>query len=157
METKLEKQFQAQKYMDMYGIETLMSEMLNSLLHEKSEHPKIFMIKYLASQLTDEEKNEFGLVIPEPYPNIHPVVKYPKFSKDDKGILKHHMTKGLFNSLRKTKTIFGNNINSLSGLSKFAPEDKIGCLLTDSDCLNVYEEFLNKIIAFNKRYGFITY
>ena len=75
-----ERQRQAQKYLDEYDIQNVVGEMLNSLLHEKDQHPYVYMIKYLASLMTEDERKEFNLSIPEPYPSAHPVVKFPKFA-----------------------------------------------------------------------------
>ena len=41
-----ERQLQAKKYLDEYDIENVISEMLNSLLHDQSSHPYVYMIKY---------------------------------------------------------------------------------------------------------------
>ena len=100
-----ERQLEAKKYLEEYDIENVVGEMLNSLLHERAEHPYVYMIKYLASLMTEEERKEFNLSIPEPYPSAHPVVKYPKFSDNNNSFLKQNLSKERFNSLKKIKKI----------------------------------------------------
>ena len=147
MDKKLpERQIQAKKYLDEFDIENVISEMLNSLLHEKDPHPYVYMIKYLASLMTEEERKEFELEIPEPYPIAHPVVKFPYFSNSCKNLLSKYLTKDIFLTYRKVKTKFGNNINSITKLTELLPEDKIGCILSDCDCINAYSKLLQPII-----------
>ena len=141
-----ERQLQAKKYLDEFDIENVISEMLNSLLHEKDPHPYVYMIKYLASLMTEEERKEFELEIPEPYPIAHPVVKFPYFSNSCKNLLSKYLTKDIFLTYRKVKTKFGNNINSITKLTELLPEDKIGCILSDCDCINAYSNLLQPII-----------
>jgi len=141
-----ERQIQAKKYLDEYDIENVISEMLNSLLHEKDPHPYVYMIKYLASLMTEDERKEFNLEIPEPYPTAHPVVKYPHFSDSCKNLLKKYLNRDSFLKLKKIKTKFGNNINSMTKLTELLPDDKIGCILSDGDCINSYYDFLIPII-----------
>jgi hypothetical protein len=147
MDKKLpERKLQAKKYLDEFDIENVISEMLNSLLHEKDPHPYVYMIKYLASLMTEEERKEFELEIPEPYPIAHPVVKFPYFSNSCKNLLSKYLTKDIFLTYRKVKTKFGNNINSITKLTELLPEDKIGCILSDCDCINAYSKLLQPII-----------
>ena len=141
-----ERQLQAKKYLDEYDIENVISEMLNSLLHDQSSHPYVYMIKYLASLMTEEERKEFELEIPEPYPTAYPVVKFPHFANNCNNLLKKYLSKENFVNYKKVKTSFGNNINSITKLTELLPEDKIGCILSDSDCINSYQNFLIPII-----------
>ena len=60
---KPERQIQAKKYLDEYDIENVISEMLNSLLHDQDPHPYVYMIKYLASLITESEIKDFYLEI----------------------------------------------------------------------------------------------
>ena len=98
-----ERQILAKKYLDEYDIENVISEMLNSLLHEKDPHPYVYMIKYLASLMTEDERKDFNLEIPEPYPTAHPVVKYPHFSDSCKNLLKKYLNRDSFMKLKKNK------------------------------------------------------
>ena len=143
---KPERQIQAKKYLDEYDIENVISEMLNSLLHDQDPHPYVYMIKYLASLMTEDERKDFNLEIPEPYPTAYPVVKYPHFSENCKNLLKKNLSRESFLNYKKIKTKFGNNINSMTKLSELLPEDKIGCILSDGDCINAYSNLLKNII-----------
>ena len=119
---KTERQIQAKKYLDEYDIENVISEMLNSLLHDQDPHPYVYMIKYLASLMTEDERKDFNLEIPEPYPTAYPVVKYPHFSENCKNLLKKNLSRESFLNYKKIKTKFGNNINSMTKLSELLPE-----------------------------------
>ena len=94
-----QQQLQAKKYIEEYELEKVVSEMLNSLVHEKAKQPVVYMIKYLAGLLSDEERRQHGLVIPEPYPKGKPIVKYPNFEKSN-SLLKKHLTKNLWSTIK---------------------------------------------------------
>ena len=141
-----ERQVSAKKYLEEYDIENIISEMLNSLLHDKDPHPYVYMIKYLASLMTEDERKEFGLEIPEPYPTAYPVVKYPHFKEECNNLLKKYLSKSSFLKYKQIKTKYGNNINSITKLTDLFPEDKIGCIISDSDCINSYKDLLEPII-----------
>ncbi len=145
-ESKEEKERKVIQYLEDYDIENVVSEMLNSLLHEMDKHPYVYMIKYLASLMTEDERKEFDLIIPEPYPQSYPICNYPKFDKLNKSLFKKYFTREKFNQLRKKKTKYGNNLNSISKISESLPSDPIGCILSDSDCLNVYKPIFDPII-----------
>lgn len=141
--SKEERLNEAQKYLDEFDIQSVVSEMLNSLLHEKDKHPYVYMIKYLASMMSEEERKQFNLSIPGPFPQAHPIVSFPKFLSEKKSELKTHLTKEIFALLKKKKTKFGNNINSVT---KTKLDDDVNCALCDGDTVNVYPELLNPII-----------
>ena len=42
-------------YCEQHGLEKLVGEMVNTLVHDRDPYPKIYMIKYLAGQLEEEE------------------------------------------------------------------------------------------------------
>lgn len=138
------QQLLAKKYIEENDLDKIISEMLNNLVHEKVKNPIIYMIKYLAGLITEEEKRQNGLIIPEPYPKGTPLSKYP--SLEGESLLKKHLTKSLFNSIKFFKTKHGGNINNILKISETIPEDMIGCLLTDGSCLNIFSELFNPII-----------
>ena len=56
MEGKLSRaQQEAKNYCEQHGLEKLIGEMVNTLVHDRDPYPKIYMIKYLAGQLEEEE------------------------------------------------------------------------------------------------------
>ena len=144
--SKEEKERQVIQYLEDYDIENVVSEMLNSLLHEMDKNPYVYMIKYLASLMSEDERKEFDLNIPEPYPQSYPVVHYPKFTELNNSLFKKYFTKEQYSNLKKLKTKFGNNINSISKITELLPEDQIGCIISDSDCVNVYKPIFDPII-----------
>lgn len=142
-----ESKLNAKKYLEEYDLEIVISEMLNSVVHEKDKHPLVYMIKYLAGLMSEEEREQFNLSIPGPYPAGRPIVRYPKFDLSFNSVLKSNLTKDKWNELRSIKTKHGNNINSLTKLSNNKPLDPIGCVIVDGDCINVYSSLLNNIIS----------
>ena len=102
------------------------------------------MIKFLAGLMSDEERKENGLVIPEPFPKGKPIAKYPYLTKDS--LLKKYLTKELFNSIKYSKTKQGGNINQVIKIAETLPSDNIGCQITDSDCLVTFKDLFTPII-----------
>lgn len=139
------QQIQAKKYIEEHDIEKTVSEMLNSLVHEKSKQPLVYMIKYLAGLLTEEERKQNGLVIPEPYPKGKPIVKFPELEKSN-SILKRHLTRNLWSIIKYNKTKYGGNIMNILKLAENSPDNKIGCIITDGDCIQTFASLLNPII-----------
>lgn len=129
------QQAAAQRYIDEQDIERIISEMLNSLVHEKSKTPILYMIKYLAGLLSEEEKKVNGLVIPEPYPKGKPIVRYPVFVEKSNSLLKKHLTKMTWATIKYNKTLYGGTINHLIRLNESNPSHVIGLTMTDSDAL----------------------
>lgn len=65
---KLKAQENAKSFLNQHGIEKLISEMLNSLVHSKDPNPLIFMVKnsqlYLAlDQVLSKPGHRYGTVI----------------------------------------------------------------------------------------------
>jgi hypothetical protein len=139
------QQIIAKKYIEEHDLERTVSEMLNSLVHEKSKQPIVYMIKYLAGLLTEDELRQHGLVIPEPYPKGKPIIKFPNMEKSN-SILKNHLTKPLWTAVKYNKTKFGGNIMNIVKLAENNVNDKIGCVITDSDALSAFAALLQPII-----------
>lgn len=137
-------QILARKYIEENDIERIVNEMINSLVHERVKNPLVYMIKFLAGLMSDEERKENGLVIPEPFPKGKPIAKYPYLTKDS--LLKKYLTKELFNSIKYSKTKQGGNINQVIKISETLPSDNIGCQITDSDCLFTFKDLFTPII-----------
>lgn len=141
------QQILARTYIEENEIERIINEMLNSLVHERVKNPVIYMIKYLAGLITEEERKQNGIIIPGPYPKSQPIAKYPNIDNNNSSLLKKTLTKSLFNSIKFLKTKHGSNINHILKLSESNPQDTIGCLLTDGDCLPVFHELFTPIIT----------
>jgi hypothetical protein len=133
METKESKKQQYEKYISEHDIEKTITEMLNSLVHEKSTEPLVFMIKYLTGMLTDEQKTKNNINIPGPYPNNIPLVKFPDL-ENNYSILKNHITRRIWQHIKYNKSKNGANIMDVLKLA----DEKIGVLLADGDCIRVF-------------------
>jgi hypothetical protein len=142
------QQLAAKKYIEENDIEKIVSEMLNSLVHEKAKQPVVYMIKYLAGLLNEEERKQNGLVIPDPYPKGRPIVKFPNLERTNSScLLKKHLNKNLWNQLKYYKTKHGGNIMNIIKLGENSSEEKIGCVLTDGESLTTFKSLFGPIIA----------
>lgn len=61
-------QEKAKLFIEEHKVEKVISEMLNSLVHARDPNPIIFMIKYLANLVTEQELNENGIQVSGPLP-----------------------------------------------------------------------------------------
>mmetsp|Transcript_22958 Transcript_22958/g.53712 ORF Transcript_22958/g.53712 Transcript_22958/m.53712 type:complete len:85 (+) Transcript_22958:101-355(+) len=54
-------QEEAQRYVDEHEIDRLVTKMMNALIAEKPEDPKLFMIKWLSDRCSSKSLQEVGL------------------------------------------------------------------------------------------------
>ena len=134
----------AKRYIEENDLERIISEMLNSLVHERVKQPLVYMIKYLAGLMTEEERKINGLIIPEPFPIGQPIAKYPYLSHDS--LLKKYLSKELFKDIKYLKTKENGSINSIIKLSENFPQDNIGCQIIDGDSIRVFSNLFTPII-----------
>ena len=132
-------------YVKEHNLETLISEMTNSVIHALSPNPILYMIKYLTGLLSEDDRTAYGINIPPPYPQGVPIVHYPKFTS--KNMLSKHLTKHKWQDLKYIKTKYNNNINTLTKLNETSPSNPIGIALMDGDCLYCYDSLLTDIIC----------
>lgn len=150
MEGKISsQQILAKKYIEENDLEKIVSEMLNSLVHEKSKTPVVFMIKYLAGLLSEEERKAHNLQIPEPYPKGKPIVKFPAFEDSNDTLLKKHLTKQIWSTVKYNRTKHNGSImNMIRPVEKRnEPDDKIGLLLTDADCIDQFSQLIEPMVS----------
>ena len=133
-----------EEYLKFHDLESLISEMTNSVVHSLDPNPIIYMIKYLTGLLTDEERAEYNINIDPPYPQGVPIVKFPNYKCSN--ILSKYLTKNNWYDYKYIKTSFNNDINKLTHLSDYSKTDKIGIAIVDKDCLNSFNSLLEKII-----------
>ena len=131
-------------YLKYYDLETLISEMTNSVMHSLDPNPIVYMIRYLSGLLTDEERVEFNINIEPPFPKGTPIVKFPKFKY--KNILSKYLTKENWNDCKYIKTSFNNDINNLTYITEHSKDDKIGMVIVDKDCIKSYRKLIENII-----------
>lgn len=150
MENKISnQQILAKRYLEENNMEKIVSEMLNSLVHEKSKTPIVFMIKYLAGLLSEEEMAYHNLVIPGPFPKGKPIVKFPEISNKSDGtpsLLKMYLTKQNWAMQKYNRTKNNGTIMDVIRLGEIDYNHAIGVCLTDSDCLDQFCNLLDPII-----------
>ena len=141
-----DRQMSAENYLKEHNIEGILAEMINYLLHKKFKSPIVGMIKYLGGLLTEEERKDNGLVIPDPQIDYHPIVKFPKYNNDCKSLLKDCLDNSIFSEISKKISKFGINASNIMRLNEVCPENNIGCFIGDADCLNKFASLYNPII-----------
>ena len=142
-----DRQMSAENYLKEHNIEGILAEMINYLLHKRFKSPLVGMIKYLGGLLTEEERKENGLVIPDPQIDYHPIVTIPKYAKDCNSLLKEYLQPSIFGEISKKISKFGINANNIMRLNEVAPENNIGCFIGDADCLTKFAPLYNPIIC----------
>lgn len=141
--TKTKKEI-FEEYLKFHDLESLISEMTNSVVHSLDPNPIVYMIKYLTGLLTEDERSEYNINIDPPYPQGVPIVKFPNYKCTN--ILSNYLTKNNWYNFKYIKTSFNNDINKLTHLSEHSKTDKIGIAIVDKDCLNSFNSLLEKII-----------
>ena len=140
------QQIAAKRYIEENNLERIVSEMLNSLVHEKSKTPILYMIKYLAGLLTEEERKSYNLQVPEPYPKGKPIVGFPNLSDNKDSLLKKYLSKSIWATTKYNKTVNNGSIMNVIKLGESDNYHPIGITLTDSDCIQQFYPLINPIV-----------
>ena len=133
-----------EEYLKFHDLESLISEMTNSVVHSLDPNPIVYMIKYLTGLLTEDERAQYKINIEPPYPQGVPIVKFPNYKISN--ILSNYLTKNNWYDYKYIKTSFNNDINKLTHLSEYSKSDKIGIAIVDKDCLNSFSSLLEPVI-----------
>ena len=123
-----DRQMSAENYLKEHNIEGILAEMINYLLHKKFKSPIVGMIKYLGGLLTEEERKENGLVIPDPQIDYHPIVNFPKFNKECNSLLKDCLNNSIYSEISKKISKFGINASNIMRLNEVSPKNNISSL-----------------------------
>ena len=142
-----ERQMSAENYLKEYNIQEILIEMINYLLHKKSKSPIVAMIKYLGGLLSEKEREEYKLVIPDPQIDYHPLVEPPKYAKNCNSLLKECLTDEIFADLMTKISKYGINIGNIITINNVFPENNIGCMIGDADCLKKFSSLYKPIIC----------
>lgn len=100
------------EYFKEHNLEHIMSEIMNTLVHERIRQPEIFMIKYLSSLLNEKERIDNGINIsPETLKvSTIPIVK---FNESNNILVKKILTKEIWEKVKYAKTKYGASINDV--------------------------------------------
>lgn len=142
-----ERQMSAENYLKEYNIQEILTEMINYLLHKKSKSPIVAMIKYLGGLLSEKEREEYKLVIPDPQIDYHPIVEPPKFTDKCNSLLKEYLTDQIFYDLMTKISKYGINMRDIIRINNEFPNNNIGCMLGDADSLNKFLQLYKPIIC----------
>eukprot|EP00347_Sterkiella_histriomuscorum_P011380 403372676 len=152
-------QEKAKSYIDEHQIEKTIAEMLNSLVHARDPKPTIFMIKYLANLVTEQELEEYGIKVTGPVPQRIPIINYPKFEEDCNSLLKKHLTREVWSNMKKKNTSKGGNIQMCVKSGVQNPNCEIGVMATDEEAYKQFNDLFGPIIKdlhpkFDNRYSY---
>ena len=142
-----DRQMSAENYLKEHNIEGILAEMINYLLHKRLKSPIVGMIKYLGGLLTEEERKENGLEIPDPQIDYHPIVSFPKYKKECNSLLKELLDNSIYSEISKKISKFGINANNIMRLTEVSPKNNIGCFIGDADCLTKFAPLYNPVIC----------
>ena len=142
-----ERQMSAENYLKEYNIKEILTEMINYILHKKSKSPIVSMIKYLGGLLTEKERQDYNISIPDPQIDYHPIVDPPKFKENCNSLLKEYLTDEIFSNLMTKISKYGINMRDLIRLNKEFPKNNIGIMLGDADSLKKFESLYKPIIC----------
>jgi hypothetical protein len=123
----MNKATNAKDYIERHGLEPVLTEMLNSLVYEKVRNPEIYMIKYLAGQLSKEDRIKYGIHVPDALPEPKKIVSYPTHFKNE--TVRKHLNKKIWEKLKYKTTKHGGT------LSDMLQNENSGIILTDADVL----------------------
>lgn len=146
--TKTENHLQQtpNQYIKEHNLEKIASDMLTFVVHERSLQPIVLMIKYLAGLLSEAEKAQAGIIIFSPLSSIKLKSKSPPNLSSSKSLLKNTLTKSLWSSIKDKTTKYGGSIDEIIKLSANNPKDKVGCIITDGDCISTFKSLFIPII-----------
>lgn len=120
--------------------------MLNSLVHSRDEKPIIFMIKYLATLVTEAELYEHGITVKGPVPQRVPIITYPKFTPECDSLLKKHLTRDIWSNMKKKNTSLGGNIQLCLKSGVHNMDSKIGVMASDEDAYKTFGDLFGPVI-----------
>ena len=142
-----ERQMKAEIYLKEYDIQNILTEMINYLLHKRSKNPILEMIKFLGSFLTEKEKKNYNINIPQPEMDYHPLIEFPKYKIECNSLLKEYLDTNIFIPLKDKRTKYGTDLGNIMRVNEVYPKNNIGIMLSDKDCLKKFGELFLPIIS----------
>ena len=125
------------KIIEEHNLEKTIAEMYNSLIYDRSKQPVLYMMRYLISNLSEEERLNSGIELTTDFvvPESVPIVKFPVL--DSKGKVVKHLTKTVWNGMKYIKTKYNNNISDLFSIENHE------VYVPDPDAYTKYASFLS--------------
>lgn len=139
-------QEKAKAFIQEHGVEKIISEMLNSLVHSRDPKPIIFMIKYLSNLVTEAELLEHGITVTGPAPQRIPIITYPKFDVSCDSLLKKHLTREIWANMKKKSTSLGGNIQLCVKSGVEMMNTKVGIMATDDEAYKTFGDLFAPVI-----------
>lgn len=149
-------QSQVSEYIKIHKIDSLMKEMMHSVIKSKPEKPINSMISYLINGLSDYELERAGIIVDRSKLEIiepKPLVKDFYFSEHSSLIIKRFLTPTVFDKLRLVKTKFGGTLGHLIDVAnKVEGKETVGIFATDNDCYSLMKSLFTPALDFLHAY-----
>ena len=143
---------QVAEYVQRTELDDLMKEMLNSLLYEQPDDPRISMIYYLAKTLDPLDLEREGIKLDkEMIQNSRncPIIKDYVFSENSTLILKRFLNSSVYDKLKSVKTKFGGCIaHIIDAANKIEGKETVGLYATDNDCYDKMKPLFQPSVEF---------
>ncbi len=83
----------AKQLVEDFALDKTLGELYNSIIYERSKNPPLYMMKFLISKLSQEERTKYGIELTEKFqsPEVIPIVKFPNLDQKSKAFT--HLTK----------------------------------------------------------------
>jgi len=103
--------------------------------------------------------NENGIQVAGPLPQRIPIITYPKFDETSNSLLKRHLSRDIWSSMKKKSTSRGGNIQMCVKSGVQMPETAIGVMATDEEAYKQFSDLFGPIIKdlhpkFDFRYSY---
>ena len=143
--TKAQKM--AREYLNKHKIEQMIGDMINTIVHAKSEVPIIFMIKYLSNFYTQKELKEYGVSVEGELPRRLPIFTFGSLGQECKSLLKKTMTQKIWMELRSAKTSMGGRLANCVLPSVEDPDTPIGIVACDAEAYHKFKTLFDPIVS----------
>lgn len=148
---------QVTEYVKLNKIDSLLKEMINTVINENSEKPINSMINYLIDGINEEDLLRAGIIIDKTKftkPEVRPVLKDYYFKETSTLIAKKFLTPNVFDKLKNIKTKFGGCLSHLIDIAnKLEGKESVGISATDSGCYSLMKPLFAPALEFLHSYS----
>ena len=139
---------QTKEYLEKNKIEKMITDMLNSLIHSKDEKEKpiIYLMKYLAMMVPEEELTSNGISVAGPFPRRYPSLIFNDFPQISDAIVKKYFQESIWKDFRPKKTKYEGRISHCIHSFYENEKEKIGLYACDSEAYILFAPLFSPIL-----------
>jgi len=142
----------ANEYIKLHKIDSLIKEMLHTVVEENSEDPLLGMISYLVNGVTDKDLELAGIKLDRSKLKAitpKPLIKDFFFNQNSALLIKKFLTPNVFEKIKNVKTEMNGSIAHLIEVAnKLEGKETVGILSTDSECYSKFSPLYTPAIEF---------